>query len=192
MGSEFDELLARINRRGRFRKAHFYSMPFESLIELSLSTTDEGDYWDMVVTAVDRDPATALDRGLGLCESEEPISRTLGYGLIGEVCVSGRIGESRVPERLLEACATESDEGALPSLLIALSKACPKSKVGMDFAIDCKSYPSPIVRDAVANFFLSYGGNQAIKELKSMLADSDDFVRDWVSFCLSEIMRTEA
>ena len=155
-------------------------------IEELFQKTLQGDYDDdepwAAVSAV-RKIATqeVFDRSAEWCLSSDPLKRSRGYDILGQIGNFNEALLARAFEVLAAAIVSEEDVRALNSVIHAIGHTYVDG--GGKFILPYVNHADPTIRRAVA-FALSSFHDEAdsVGGLMTLMRDVDEDVRDWATF----------
>jgi HEAT repeat protein len=145
----------------------------------------------------------ALDAGLGLVRSTDPVERTVGCDLLGELCAPDDHGWGpQVATALVALAKTESEPGVLASMARAFGRT--GSPSGAPVLIWLSAHPEARVRlqAAAALYFCGLDAGElrgaagpdpelVQRILVGLMGDTDSEVRNWATFELGTQTRMD-
>lgn len=150
-----------------------------------LATRYEKRRFRLIGEFVTEEPATARLDGERLLGAADPLARTLGADLLGQL--SARVGcpdVAGIVDALLLRLDVETDADPLSSVIVALGHA--QDERAKTPVIAFAGHENASVRQAVAFALpLQKYDEPVVAALRRLTADPDDDVRDWATFGLA-------
>ena len=155
------------------------------LIELALTASDEEDTpgWDAIWTLRYRATREVFEAAKTLCESHDPIKRTVGVGILAQLSLPTRIYLDETLNIFFNLIDTEQDNSVLNSVGVGLGHISPEPRKVKPL-LKLKNHPDPEVRFGVAFGLCCEEDPLAIQALIELSSDEDADVRDWATFAL--------
>jgi HEAT repeat protein len=131
-----------------------------------------------------------LEAAKVLCDSNALRERMLGADILGQLGIPDRTFPEECFQTLKKMLAKEEDEGVLQAITIAFSHL--QDLRAVELVAPLRRHSNPDVRFAVVRGITQHGSDLAISTLIQLLGDQDNNVRDWATFGLGSIIKTDS
>lgn len=163
-------------------KARDMRINIEQITSAALSTKDEQEYWELVMTLHNAGTREVFETARKLCGSHNASERIFGVDILGQLGVPERTYPRESVDVLLEMLTVDESPEVLYSTAVALGN------YGDDRALTplarlC-NHANALVRQGVAIGLAGQTSEQAIQLLITLSSDPDRDVRDWATFRL--------
>ena len=155
------------------------------LIQIALTANDDGDNlgWDAIWVLRYRATREVFDAAKKLCESVDPLERTVGVDILAQLGLPTRTFLDETLELFFKLMDIEHDHRVLNSLGVGLGHISPEPRKVQPL-LKLKNHINPNVRFGVVFGLSSEEDPLAIQALIKLSSDEDDAVRDWATFAL--------
>lgn len=150
---------------------------------------DKNAFWDIVWILRYRGSYEVFTAALKLCESKNPKSRELGVDILGQLGVPERSFANESGIIILKLLENEEDIDVLNSIGVAIGHL--KDPRGVAPLAKLKNHLSADVRLSVVIGLLCQEDELAINTLIEMSTDENEDVRNWATFGLGEMIKTD-
>jgi HEAT repeat protein len=159
--------------------------PTDELIQLALTASDEehNPGWDAIWVLRYRATREVFEAARTLCESHDPIKRTVGADILAQLGVTTHSYLDETLEILFNLVDTEQDNRVLNSVGVGLGHISPEPRKVKPL-LKLKNHADPDVRFGVALGLCCEEDPLAIQALIELSSDENDEVRDWATFAL--------
>lgn len=161
----------------------------EDLIQLALTEEDDDAGWKPVVSLHYRGSAEVLEQARVLCLSFNARERELGADILGQLGVPERTFPEECFQILAGALADERDPDVLESITIAYGHLHDARAIRL--LVPLKHHPDADVRLGVVHGITGHEDDLAIETLIELSGDENEDVRDWATFALGTMIRTD-
>jgi HEAT repeat protein len=169
---------------------HEVLLSTEELIDRALRETDEVARWKLICSLHRRATQGVFEAVRSLCESSNPVQKTLGADVLGQ------LGAPDLPFReqsitiLLKIVDEENDPVALQAAVMALGRM--EDARALQRLLALKNHPDEDIRFAVVHGLLGIEGQDTISALIELSNDVDEDVRNWATFGIGSLIELDS
>ena len=156
----------------------------EELVSTALTEAGEEVAWDAVCALHFRGTRQVLEKAQELCRSINPVERTLGANILGQLGVPERTFPRECSSTLLGMLDGEEDADVLHAIFVAIGHLGEADAI--EPACQYKKHPSSEVRHGVVLALTGHDHERAIEALIELSGDEESDVRDWATFALGQ------